>query len=72
MDEYIHSFVVHPCGCRDGDRLAFDIWSWQMNIKEQITVFCLAALDRLMNVVTFGLWEHVRGEVTWRVMKVKE
>lgn len=34
-------------------------------------VMLLTAKDRLMNVVTFGLWERVRGEVTWLNMKVK-
>jgi len=31
----------------------------------------LTARDRLMNAVTGGLWEFVRGEVTWMNMKVK-
>ncbi len=43
-----------------------------MNLQERFIVALLTAKDRLMNVVTFGLWELVRGEVTWRVMKLKE
>ena len=43
-----------------------------MNLQERFIVKLLTAKDRLMNVVTFGLWERVRGEVRWQVMKVKE
>ena len=43
-----------------------------MNLHERFMVMVLTAKDRLMNVVTFGLWERVRGEVRWQVMKVKE
>lgn len=43
-----------------------------MNLKERFMVMVLTAKDRLMNVVTFGLWERVRGEVRWLDMKVKE
>ncbi len=43
-----------------------------MNLREHLMVMLLTAKDRLMNVVTFGLWERVRGEVRWQVMKVKE
>ena len=43
-----------------------------MNLHERLMVMVLTAKDRLMNVVTFGLWERVRGEVTWSKMKVKE
>lgn len=43
-----------------------------MNLQERFIVKLLTAKDRLMNVVTFGLWEYVRGEVRWLVMKVKE
>ncbi len=43
-----------------------------MNLNELLVVMLLTAKDRLMNVVTFGLWERVRGEVTWSKMKVKE
>jgi hypothetical protein len=42
-----------------------------MNLHERLMVMVLTAKDRLMDVVTFGLWSKVRGEVTWRVMKVK-
>lgn len=42
-----------------------------MNIKDRFMELVLTAKDRLMNVVTFGLWERVRGEVTWMDMKVK-
>ena len=42
-----------------------------MNLHERLMVMVLTAKDRLMNVVTFGLWERVRGEVTWSKMKVK-
>lgn len=43
-----------------------------MNLHERLMVMVLTAKDRLMNVVTLGLWERVRGEVRWQVMKVKE
>lgn len=43
-----------------------------MNLRERLIVMLLTAKDCLMNVVTFGLWERVRGEVRWQVMKVKE
>ena len=43
-----------------------------MNLQERFIVKLLMAKDRLMNVVTFGLWERVRGEVRWQVMKVKK
>lgn len=43
-----------------------------MNLQDRFAELFLAAFDRFMDVVTFGLWERVRGEVTWRVMKVKE
>lgn len=43
-----------------------------MNMQERWMVMLLTAKERLMNVVTFGLWERVRGEVTWSKMKVKE
>ena len=42
-----------------------------MNIKDRFMELVLTAKDRLMNVVTFGLWGMVRGEVTWMDMKVK-
>lgn len=42
-----------------------------MNMQERLIVALLTAKDRLMDVVTFGLWERVRGEVMWQVMKVK-
>jgi hypothetical protein len=32
-----------------------------MNLQERLMVMLLTAKDRLMNVVTFGLWERVRG-----------
>lgn len=43
-----------------------------MNLKDRFIEIILTAKDCLMNVITGGLWEQVRGEVTWRVMKVKE
>lgn len=43
-----------------------------MNIKDRFMELVLTTKDRLMNVVTFRLWERVRGEVRWLVMKVKE
>ena len=43
-----------------------------MNLQERIIVMLLTAKDRLINLVTFGLWERVRGDVRWLVMKVKE
>lgn len=43
-----------------------------MDWQERLIVKLLTAKDRLMNVVTFGLWERVRGEVRWEVMKLKE
>jgi hypothetical protein len=43
-----------------------------MNFQERLIVMLLTAKDRLMNVVTFGLWERVRGEVMWLDMKVKK
>jgi len=43
-----------------------------MNLRERFIVMLLSAKDRLMDVITGGLWELVRGEETWRVMKVKE
>lgn len=43
-----------------------------MSLQERIIVMFLTAKDRLMNLDTFGLWERVRGEVRWRVMKTKE
>ena len=43
-----------------------------MYLHERFMVMLLTAKDRLMNVVTFGLWERVRGDVTWLDMKVKE
>lgn len=43
-----------------------------MNLKDRFVEFALTAFDRLMNVVTFGLWERVRGEVTWNEIKIKE
>jgi len=42
-----------------------------MNLRERLMVMLLTAKDRLMNVVTFGLWEQIRGEVMWLDMKVK-
>lgn len=33
-----------------------------MNISERLTVILLSWWDRLMNIVTLGLWEKVRGE----------
>ncbi len=43
-----------------------------MSLQERFIVKLLTAKDRLLNLVTFGLWERVRGEVRWQVMKVKE
>lgn len=43
-----------------------------MSLFERFAVLRLAVMDHLMDVVTFGLWTKVRGEVTWEVMKVKE
>lgn len=43
-----------------------------MGIKDRFMEIVLTAKDRLMNFVTGGLWERVRGEVRWQVMKVKE
>lgn len=43
-----------------------------MNLKDRFAKLFLAAFDRLMNKVTGGLWEFVRGEVTWMKMEVKE
>lgn len=43
-----------------------------MNLHERFMVMLLTAKDRLMDVVTGGLWERIRGEATWMVMKVKE
>ncbi len=43
-----------------------------MNLQERWMVKLLTAKDWLMNLFTFGLWERVRGEVRWQVMKVKE
>jgi hypothetical protein len=31
----------------------------------------LSRLDRVMDFVTFGLWEQIRGEVTWNEIKIK-
>lgn len=42
-----------------------------MNLQDHLIVALLTAKDRLMNVVTFGLWERVRGEVRWSKMEVK-
>lgn len=42
-----------------------------MELHERWMVMLLMAKDCLMNAVTFGLWERVRGEVTWLDMKVK-
>jgi len=33
-----------------------------MNISEHLIVFLLTGWDRLMNLVTLGRWEQVRGE----------
>lgn len=33
-----------------------------MNLSELLIVFLLTCFDRVMNTVTFGLWEKVRGE----------
>lgn len=43
-----------------------------MNLHERFSVWMLTAFDRLMNRVTFGLWEQVRGDVTWTNIKVNE
>lgn len=43
-----------------------------MNLQERLILALLTAKDRLMNVVTLGLWKRVRGDVRWQVMKVKE
>lgn len=43
-----------------------------MNLQERLILALLTAKDRLMNVITFGLWERVRGDVRWQVMKVKK
>jgi hypothetical protein len=41
-----------------------------MNLKDRFVCWLLAAFDRLMDTVTFGAWERVRGEVRWNI-KVK-
>ena len=33
-----------------------------MNLSERLIVFVLSGFDRIMNLVTLGLWEKVRGE----------
>jgi hypothetical protein len=33
-----------------------------MNLSERLTVFLLTCFDHVMNIVTSGLWEKVRGE----------
>lgn len=43
-----------------------------MNLHERFSVWLLTAFDRCMNWVTFGLWEQIRGEVTWTNIKVNE
>jgi hypothetical protein len=43
-----------------------------MNFRDRVAEFLLTAKDRLMNVVTFGLWERIRGEVTWSKIKIKK
>jgi hypothetical protein len=43
-----------------------------MNLKDRFAEFVLTAFDRLMNVITFGLWEQRRGEVSWMDIKVKD
>lgn len=43
-----------------------------MNVRDRFIEMFLTAFDRLMNFVTLGLWEQVRGEVTWTDIKVKE
>lgn len=42
-----------------------------MNLKDRLMDIVLTAFDRLMDAVTGGLWEFVRGEVTWKKMEVK-
>jgi hypothetical protein len=42
-----------------------------MNISERLTVFLLTIFDRIMNLVTFGLWEKVRGEQIV-IIKIRE
>ena len=42
-----------------------------MNLSERLTVFLLTWFDRIMNIVTFGLWEEVRGEQTV-VIKIRK
>lgn len=41
-------------------------------MKERFVTTCLAVFDRLMDLVTFGRWTRAQGDVSWRVMKVKE
>ena len=43
-----------------------------MNIEERLAVFCLTVFDRLMDMVTLGLWTKVRGNVRDRSMRVKK
>ena len=33
-----------------------------MNLSERLIVFLLTCFDLVMNAVTFGMWEKVRGE----------
>ena len=42
-----------------------------MGLQDRFMEWFLARFDRVMDLVTFGLWEKVRGEVTWNQIKVK-
>lgn len=42
-----------------------------MELKDRFMEWLLARVDRVMNWVTFGLWEQVRGDVTWAEIKIK-
>lgn len=33
-----------------------------MSLQERITVALLSALDSLMNLITLGAWEKIRGQ----------
>lgn len=43
-----------------------------MNLKDRFAVWFLAAFDRLMDGITFGLWERVRGNVRWTNIKINK
>ena len=43
-----------------------------MEIQDRIMEWLLTWLDRVMDWITGGLWESIRGDVTWNEIKIRK